>query len=484
MQADRTHKYRAAICPNIFDAFSDTDFLLPLVLGNLLSENLWALSIRIQQKIAERRANNEVAQIDNEDSLEFVRAIQQQLDRQFKHLHPNEVATIYGELDLSDERIRIGKVSVDRTLDLIEANFKQRMSDDSPAAQALSLLLERIKQDRFPAFFYTNFDVVKANRGLLGRRSSAPLGLTSCLDEVAIFAALAMTMPEQSISNVVGLASASHYTAFGWTNLGEPWWLYGKNRLLSSSDWMTIVKEDYEGDHQKAFNHYLKELQCIVSVAGTFDLLSGRSEITLEHRSEIVQKMDQFFGVRLTQLSSGLERSITQLAESPLAPYLRNLMGTQSIQECRDQLLLSQRTECLQALYSYRSLDVQNLRPYVEVACHQTYCKAVGSTLTSFDEALDVIRALPGTESIFKNRNRIAMPDETLRLKTGTDRDKALLLHALLFHCRQAASIMDSFVTILTDIDSFVCSDARCVSITTLSDAPRPTRGIVGVFQR
>jgi hypothetical protein len=159
-------------------------------------------------------------------------------------------------------------------------------------------------------------------------------------------------------------------------------------------------------------------------------------------------------------------------------------MGTQSIQECRDQLLLSQRTECLQALYSYRSLDVENLRPYVDVACQQTYCKAVGSTLASFDEALDVIRALPGTESIFKNRNRIAMPDETLRLKTGTDRDKALLLYALLVHCRQAEPIMDSFVTILTDIDSFVCSDARCVSITTLSDAPRPTKGIVGVFQR
>ena len=95
-----------------------------------------------------------------------------------------------------------------------------------------------------------------------------------------------------------------------------------------------------------------------------------------------------------------------------------------------------------------------------------------------------MIRALPGTESIFKNRNRIAMPDETLRLKTGTDRDKALLLHALLVLCRQTAPIMDSFVTILTDIDSFVCSDARCVSITTLSDAPRPTKGIVGVFER
>ena len=43
-----------------------------------------------------------------------------------------------------------------------------------------------------------------------------------------------------------------------------------------------------------------------------------------------------------------------------------------------------------------------------------------------------MVRACEGTESIFDDRDRIALPDETMRYRTGSDRDKALLLHVLL----------------------------------------------------
>ena len=61
----------AAIAPNIFDGFADTRLLLPLVLGNLLSQNLWDFSARIQAKIV--AADTSAHGV--EDPLKFVRAI-------------------------------------------------------------------------------------------------------------------------------------------------------------------------------------------------------------------------------------------------------------------------------------------------------------------------------------------------------------------------------------------------------------------------
>ena len=469
----------AAICPNIFDAFANTDFLLPLVLGNLLSQKLWDLSERVQKKLNEPEPTSTDQAVVLDDPLKLIRAIQHQLDRQFKHLHPNAVASTYGELNLVDERQRLGDQAVNGTLAIIEENFLARVSDGSIPAEAIEPLLAGIKQDRFPAFFYTNFDVVLANRVLTGRRSGAPMGLTSCLDEIAIFAALAMTMPGADIENVIALTSASHYTAFGWTPAGEPWWLYGKNKLFSRQDWAQRVREQFNGDGQAAFDQVFKDMEHIVSVAGTFDLKTGQSGIIDEHRLAIIEKLDLFFGLRLSQLTAGLNQPITKVPESPLAPVLRDLLGTQSLEKTRQHLLAAQTPQLLQVLYSYRSLDVPDLRPYLEVARHQPLTKARSLELSSRQDAIECVRAIPATESIFKDRNRIAMPDETLRLQTGTDRDKALLLHVLLEHVNRANSTEDKLVTLMTVENSFVCGHDFCISLNTLSEAPRPTEGIL-----
>lgn len=469
----------AAICPNIFDAFANTDFLLPLVLGNLLSQKLWDLSDRVQKKLKEPDPASTMQAEVIDDPLKLIRAIQHQLDRQFKHLHPNAVATTYGELNLVDERERLGEQAVNNALAIIEENFLARVREGSIPAEAIEPLLEGINQDRFPAFFYANFDVVLANRALTGRRSSAPMGLTSCLDEVAIFAALAMTMPSADIANVIALTSASHYTAFGWTPAGEPWWLYGKNKLFSRQDWAQLTREQFNGDGQAAFDHFFKDMEHIVSVAGTFDLKTGKSGIIDEHRLAIIEKLDLFFGIRLSQLSAGLDQPITVLPESPLAPVLRKLLGTQSLERTRQHLLTAQAPELLQVLYSYRSLEVPDLHPYLQVARHQPLSKERSLTLSSRQEAIEIVRAIQATESIFKDRNRIAMPDETLRLQTGTDRDKALLLHVLLEHVNRAHATNETFVTLITALDSFVCGHDSCISLNTLHEATRPTEGIL-----
>jgi hypothetical protein len=103
----------------------------------------------------------------------------------------------------------------------------------------------------------------------------------------------------------------------------------------------------------------------------------------------------------------------------------------------------------------------------------------LGRSLTSRQEAVEIVKNIEGCDSIFKDRNRIAMPDETLRLKTGSDRDKALLLHTLIEHFCVSTSLNEQVVTLLTDDDSFVCIESFCFSLKTLSPVPRPLTGIL-----
>ncbi len=468
----------SAIAPNIFDSFADTRLLLPLVLGNLLSEKIWDFSARIQAKLV-----SEGAEISGgQDPLKYIKAIQRQLNRHFKHLHPNEVAQIYGELILSDERRRLGTESVDRALESIEANFQQRISSGSIPREAIEPLLARIKLGYFPAFSYSNVDVVLANKRLLGRKSSAPLGLTSCLDEVAIFAALAMTMPGASVANVIALTSASHYTAFGWTHTDDAWWFYGKNKLFCKQDWSDLVTQQFDGQSQQAFDFYFKDMERIVCVTGSFDLMTGKSDISPEHVAEIIQQLDRFFGVRLSQLSAGLSKSVQTKETSAFAPALRELRDAQSLKQTRKYLFNQLDPELLPILYSYRTLEVLDLRPYLWAARHQPLCLALGHSLETRQDAIDVVKNLTGSESIFNDRKRIAMPDETLRLKTGSDRDKALLLHVLFEHLNTASPGSVRVETVFTNEDSFVCMGSFCISSKTCVQEARPLEGIIHQF--
>lgn len=468
-----------AISPTIFDAYSDSALLLPLVLGNLLSTRLWDLSKKIQKKVAELEQSVDQS-TGRKDPLELIRAIQRQINRNFKHLHPTEVISIYGELNIDDERQRLGSEVVNEALSLIETIFTQRMLDGTMPQESVEPLLAQITRNRFPAYYYTNFDVVLANKSLTGHGSGAPLGLTSCLDEVAIFAALAMTMPQETIENVIALTSASHYTAFGWMKSGEAWWFYGKNKLFSKYEWEQFVGDKFNGDKQLAFDAIFKDMDHIVSVAGIYNLSKGISGITDEHTAQIIEKLEQFLGFLPMQVTTGLTRPINRIDESPLAQILRGLLGTQSLEQTQQALRQSTDVVLSQVLYSYRSLDVPQLLPYLNVARHQPCCQSLGQALTSREDALSVIRTISGIDSIFMDRNRIAMPDETLRLKTGTDRDKALLLHVLLEHMLSTQSSDEKISTILTTNDSFVCGKDFCLSLNLLAYTTRPTQDFFG----
>lgn len=416
---------QALIAPNIFDAYANPNLLLYLVASNLLSPATWELSGKILRRAQEATGGGAPS------ASTLILEIQTVIDRNFRHLHAAEVVKIYGELDVSEERRRLGSEAVDTAMAQILRTFEARIETGDVPREGLQPTIDRMEQGYFPAFAYGNIDLVRANRRLTGKSHASARGLTSCVDETAIFASLAMTMPKGLVANVVGLTSSSHSSAFGWNADGEAWWFYGKNRLFFAGDWREHVATRGLGDPQTAFDRLLSDAGRVTSVAGSFDFLSGQSSLPDAHVSEIVSKMDEFFGVRLRQVSNALSKQRLQQEEEPIAPVLRELLGTPSIEAVRSRLESGCDGPAQDVLLAFRSLEVRTLQPYLVVARQQHLTRKLAATCSGIKDVISKVAGIAQAPSILGSRDRIAMPDETLRFRTGTDRDKALLLHVL-----------------------------------------------------
>jgi hypothetical protein len=127
----------------------------------------------------------------------------------------------------------------------------------------------------------------------------------------------------------------------------------------------------------------------------------------------------------------------------------------------------------LRALYCFRTLDLPDLRVYLRAARRGARIADLSARIATVDDAVRSVAAIAGSESIFEDPDRIAMPDETARLGTGTARDKALLLHVLL---ERALAIDDpartALETLFTDAGSFVRSDRFCISTSCMARVP------------
>lgn len=267
-----------SVAPNIFDVRADPEILYALVLANGMSPRLWGLVERIA-RLAEDPADDVPA---------YVRGAQRVLDRYFTHLTPTQVLEIDGVLDIDAEARRLGSDVVEQALESIAATFRWRIAHGYSAADDPTITL--VEERRFPAYTYGEIDTLHAYRKQLGRRSGRPQGLTSCLDEAALFAALVMVLPDPARRSVVVLAQPAHYTVFGWIG-DRTWWFYGKNRLHSGRQHGDMVDADYGGDPVLAFDDVMAQFDRIVTRRGTFDLATGESSIPRAELDEITERM-------------------------------------------------------------------------------------------------------------------------------------------------------------------------------------------------
>lgn len=446
--------------PTLFDAYCDSHLVLPLVLANLASPRLWALADKLKARTADFPDDGHPHSLSP-----FLRAAAKQIDRDFEHLKPEDVAAMIGTCDLAAERTRLGAESVDTAVDSIVRSVRYRIARGTLKAEAL---LRIIEAGQFPAYCYTNIDIIRAYRRLLKKRAHPPAGLTSCVDEAAMFAALAMTMPTGTIYDCFMLSSPTHVTAFGRDGDGRPYWFFGKNMMIAKAEWDERVATHYSGDVQQAFDDLLPGTDRILGIEGVFDFRTGTSEIAAENIESLRTGMIDFFGRLPQQLYAAFNQPIRYTTPSGFAPIFRRFLPARSHADFAAFLQdpsLAKNPELSRVAASFRALDGCDPSVFLQAArLSQLRSLDIASPTTIITQ----VQALPSRQSIFDDANRIAMPDETLLFGGGSTRDLALLFHVALE--RTGATVTTS----ITASDAFVQADGMTWSMTTLTEAAPP----------
>ena len=131
------------VAPTIFDAASEPGILLPLVLANAASPQLWRLRDRI---LAAQHVGTELS-----NPIALLRAFQVGLNRLLTHTSPLEVAGANGCFDLKLLAARLGQPAIDTALARIRATLSALLTAGQldPARYDLEPL---IASGRFPAY--------------------------------------------------------------------------------------------------------------------------------------------------------------------------------------------------------------------------------------------------------------------------------------------------------------------------------------------
>lgn len=470
-----------AVAPDLFDVLFDSELIATLCMSDLLSAGLWTQVAKIRADLEDRKLDGSRLMADIPP---VISAIQKYINKRFTHLHPTDVADIYGLTDLNVESVRFPAGNFDHVLRDLENFFLEFSAQREPLGSIGLQILSWLYNRKFPAYFYLNVDLINAHKNLTGHAIKTPNGLTSCLDEAALFIAMALVLPKVGeLRALMVMSSVSHYSAFGYSETGYRWWFNGKNQLYSQSDWKKRVVEQFNGDAQACFDSLFSNFSKITTVSGTFDFESGDSSIPDVYLDEYVHEMQAFFGVSLRQLELALGIKREAGFESKQAGFLRDLIGLPSRQALYDRLVQSEDLWALKVFYNYRSLAVADKRPYLLNARRNPQAKAVAESSGSVDALLETVRDLSGMQSVFQDRDRIAMPDETMRLKTGTDRDKGLLLHVLLEHYLAAHGKKGCVESIYTTVNTYVRVDQRYIDMNSIvdCDAPRLMKSFSGL---
>ncbi len=192
----------------------------------------------------------------------------------------------------------------------------------------------------------------------------------------------------------------------------------------------------------------------------------------------IVRQSDSFFGFRPAQFDRALQRPTNLVGASDVAQLVQDAASASGAEEVRTRVrraaLEEGNTAALRALYTYRMLDVPDLSVYLQAARDTSQFENLLPQIKTVDDAMKAVTTIAGSESIFEDPNRIAMPDQTVRFATGTSRDKALLLHVLLERALPADDpARNSLETLFLDTDSFVRSARFCINVSQMAYVPQ-----------
>jgi hypothetical protein len=406
-----------AVRPNILDVIGTPELVFTLVLANLMSSKTWDLA----ETVKHRETNDRMWELHR------------YVNSHFKHELPDDIIENWETLDLADEGQRVGTNVVDH---LISVTLHAQSH-----VEQLGRLNERadirplISKGRFPAYFYATIDEAAACRRLLGKQKHKPMGVTNCLDEAALIAALLCVFEGGLPEGLCFLGSAYHYSTFLAAG-SESVWFNGKKDFFTRDSWKETIETNSPEEAKAYFESMMYMTDTLITLSGHFDAKNRVSSIPEPELRSITSEIVDFFGKGFEQIQQFANLDDVHFAAPADTSLIADTFVSEDAKAMRARVwqLVETPSQAIaqNALYCYRDMLIPDAQPYLASACRSLSRLSARPSITSLNDAFSAIRSIAGTESIFSDRNRIAMPDEVLHYKTGSDRDKALLLYCLL----------------------------------------------------
>jgi hypothetical protein len=457
---EKLEKLSAAVSLTVLEIdFYPNELIPAFLLANLMSPALWAW--RYEKKAG------------NDDRLLY--SPKNRLNQIQRFFHRYTFTNIAGEpggdpwglLDFAEEEKRFGREFVQKIRDEYDATFRKLLAENPESQFGQIINEDYYKKGFFPRLKNETLEVMNAFALVNeeGKRSGKCIGLGM------LWAAALVVWGRFPLDRIIITGNRAHMFVFLDIEDGH---------LLNNTKWFSSTRINNQSE--------LSEFVRVVA-SSTETTFFYNPELGMCHCTTRTSQIPQ---PQITNIYA----NIGGFVSNPLKhPKPEQIQFVQPDYQIPDPLEYDSATEFQAAiarlaeehpdsiyefaLYAFRLLDVPHPQVYVRAAMRDYNVKKLAQGITNLRDALSIIGGVAGKDSIFGSRDRIAMPDEILYFKTGSDRDKALLLYALLRH--SPAADAESVIGLSND-SSFVSYRGEWINLKNLSLLPAEPPGLKILF--
>ena len=449
-----------AVTLTVLELGKDREILLPAYLmANVMSPALWDWR-------EERRAHAP------DGGLLGVKRRLKDLQRQFHRYNftnfPNEPGgDPWGLVHFEEEERRLGTSYVRQIKEEWDRTLKHLLKLN-PDSQFGRIISESYYQEGcFPRLRNETFEIMNAYARI--SPDGKPSGKCGAL--TMLWAAALMVWGRFPMDQVAVVGNRAHLYAFLDADGGH---------LFNNAKWFSgtrIGNGSELSEYVRVVATSTDTTFVQIPAFGMWDCDRGQSRIPRERLPDVCQRLEDLLATPLKRPNLddvaflGSERSVPDPLQYESAQQYQQAVG-----ELATRLPMSVYDF---AQYAFRAVRVSHPQAYACAANRDYHAREMSRSVRCLEDAIRVVENIPGTESIFSSRERIALPDETLRFHTGTDRDKALLLYTLLHHC----SDWQSDVAVgFSDASSYVRHGRTWIDVKTCTTSLTEPEGLWSVF--
>lgn len=282
--------WRDAARPTLFSAAARPDLIIALLLSHLMSPRTWALAAR-----AVKHAAPEVEA--------RIAAISQFVNRRFHHAGKFDFGRFWGLQERETLTDPVEQAESDYAMDTLLHCMPRSISD----APTIELMMAWLRQGLCPQYVYPPIEIMEALTAVCAGATKRTLGITSCLDECVLMAALAVAAGCCRFKELVLLGSPFHYALFILPEARPGVWLNGKRGMLTAAQWNGLHLGATRQELQAGFDEKMVFCDRLVTLDGYVRIPRGPARLPTPRMQEVAARLQRFLGLEISQAQAACE---------------------------------------------------------------------------------------------------------------------------------------------------------------------------------